>query len=125
MVVNAVVDENVIRRRVGSGRVMAEQLAHLVELASLPTITLRVVPLSAGVYPGCESAGFSMLGLGEQETARESACYLEGMVGTIWAERVSDLALVADVFVHVESLALSAEQSRELIAGAADAFAVG
>ena len=122
LIVNAVVDENVLRRRVGSRRVMAEQLSHLLDLASLPNITLRVVPLAVGVYPGCESAGFSMLGLGEAEALRESACYLEGMVGTVWAERASDLVLVADVFAHVESLALGVEQSRELVADIANSL---
>jgi transcriptional regulator with XRE-family HTH domain len=116
LVINAVIDENVIHRLVGSDRIMAEQLSHLLEVSGQPNVTLRVVPLSNGLYPGCESAGFSMLGLGQAGTTREYACYLEGLVASVWAERATDLATVSNVFAYVETIALDPQESHELIA---------
>ncbi|MFE0451296.1 helix-turn-helix domain-containing protein [Streptomyces sp. NPDC058914] len=41
----AVVDESVLLRVLGGREVMREQLAHLVELAQMPHVTLQIVPL--------------------------------------------------------------------------------
>lgn len=47
-----VLDESVLLRVTGSRQVMAEQLAHLVELAEQPNIHLRILPMSEGVQVG-------------------------------------------------------------------------
>ncbi|MCA1192956.1 helix-turn-helix transcriptional regulator [Saccharopolyspora sp. 6V] len=48
----ALIDEVVLLRPVGPHDVMAEQLRHLVEMASLPNVTIQVLPL--GVHPGID-----------------------------------------------------------------------
>ncbi|MFE3181811.1 helix-turn-helix domain-containing protein [Streptomyces violascens] len=50
---NFILDESVIRRPVNSRSVMRGQLQHLLEMAQEPKITLRVLPLSVGMYPKC------------------------------------------------------------------------
>lgn len=47
----AVLDESVLHRVVGSPGVMLGQLKRLVEMAQLPSVTIRVVPYDAGVVP--------------------------------------------------------------------------
>jgi transcriptional regulator with XRE-family HTH domain len=47
-----ILDQGVIEQPVGAPEVMREQLAHLIELAQLPSITIRVVPRSVGAHPG-------------------------------------------------------------------------
>ena len=47
----AVVDESVLHRVVGSRAVMRAQLERLLELAELPKVTLRVIPYDAGALP--------------------------------------------------------------------------
>ncbi|MFJ8468876.1 helix-turn-helix domain-containing protein [Streptomyces swartbergensis] len=42
----AVIDESVLLRVLGSTAVMREQLAHLVEMAERPNVTLQIVPLN-------------------------------------------------------------------------------
>jgi transcriptional regulator with XRE-family HTH domain len=42
----AVIDESVLLRVLGSTEVMGEQLAHLVEMAERPNVTLQIVPLN-------------------------------------------------------------------------------
>ncbi|MFL1427951.1 MULTISPECIES: helix-turn-helix domain-containing protein [unclassified Nocardiopsis] len=49
-VIRSVLDEAVLRRRVGSDEVMRDQLTHLVASAELPTVALRVLPFSAGAH---------------------------------------------------------------------------
>ncbi|MEV4722201.1 helix-turn-helix domain-containing protein [Micromonospora humida] len=51
-----VLDEAVLRRACGGPAVMAEQLGHLIACAEQPHIQLRVVPMSAGMYPGLAGA---------------------------------------------------------------------
>lgn len=45
-------DESALRRCVGSPAVMRRQLRHLAELADRPSITLEVIPFTAGVRNG-------------------------------------------------------------------------
>lgn len=48
----AIVDERVITQSVGSAEVMRAQLAHVIDLARLPHISVRVVPQSVGAHVG-------------------------------------------------------------------------
>jgi transcriptional regulator with XRE-family HTH domain len=50
-----VLDEAMLHRRVGSPSTMTHQLRHLLELSSLPHITIRVVPFARGGYLSCGS----------------------------------------------------------------------
>lgn len=48
----ALIGEAAIRDRVGSPEVMADQLRHLVEMATQPNITVQIVPSGIGWHPG-------------------------------------------------------------------------
>jgi transcriptional regulator with XRE-family HTH domain len=69
-----VVDEAVIRREIGGQRVMRHQLERLQEALEQPNISLRVVPFSAGLYPGRSSA-FAILGFADP--TEDDVLYLE------------------------------------------------
>ncbi|MGO8888318.1 MAG: Scr1 family TA system antitoxin-like transcriptional regulator [Streptosporangiaceae bacterium] len=43
----AVIDEGVLRRRIGSAKVMQDQLIHLAERTERPTIKIHVIPAEA------------------------------------------------------------------------------
>jgi transcriptional regulator with XRE-family HTH domain len=45
-----VLDESVLRRRIGSTVIMAEQLEHLTTMAAQPNVTLQVLPFEKGYY---------------------------------------------------------------------------
>jgi len=47
----AVLDESVLHRVVGSPAVMLAQLRRLLEISQLPSVTIRVVPYDAGTVP--------------------------------------------------------------------------
>jgi hypothetical protein len=52
----AILDESILDLPVGGRDVMCEQLAHLMELAQQPNISIRVVPKAAGAHPGREGS---------------------------------------------------------------------
>src|SRR5207244_2413503 len=46
-----VVDEGALRRHVGTRQVVREQLRFLIEMADHPTVTLQIMPFTAGTHP--------------------------------------------------------------------------
>jgi len=121
----AIIDENVVRRCVGSREIMMAQLEHLIEMSYKPNITLRVIPTSFGIYPGCQSSGFALLEYDHShgKPVREEVCYVEGFVKALWAENIAARLRVAHVFSCLESIALNADESRATIAAAQHGFA--
>ena len=112
---HAIVDENVLRRRIGGDEVMSRQLRQIREVSRLRNVTLQVVPISRGAYPGIESAGFSILDFAPGVHSQDYVCFLEGIVGVVWAEREAERLRVVRVFQYMEQLALSPKESRELL----------
>jgi transcriptional regulator with XRE-family HTH domain len=55
-----VLDEAVLRRRVGGQATMRAQLAHFLEVTTLPNVFVQVVPFDAGEYPGLDG-GLTLL----------------------------------------------------------------
>ena len=48
----AVIDEGVLRRRIGGAKVMQDQLVHLAEMTERPTIKVHVIPAEVGAHIG-------------------------------------------------------------------------
>jgi transcriptional regulator with XRE-family HTH domain len=81
----AVIDESALRRRIGSAKVMHDQLVHLAEISGRPMIKVHVVPAEVGAHIGLLGA-FAIAGFAddapgivyfespdEGETSRDSA----------------------------------------------------
>lgn len=49
-----VLDEPVVRRRVGSEEVMRGQLQRMITVATMPTVTIEIYPYRAGLQPGMQ-----------------------------------------------------------------------
>lgn len=47
-----ILDEGVLHRRIGSGKIMQDQLAHLAGMSGRPNITIQVVPGEVGAHVG-------------------------------------------------------------------------
>ena len=88
---SAVIDESVLLRKVGSREVMSAQLRHLAEMAQLPNVDLRVLPLQSETSLRAE--GFVVFGFRpEHETSKlgnvvstegaENSLYIEGETDT-------------------------------------------
>lgn len=115
LVFHAMLDENVLRRPVGEGSVMHDQLEHLLEVSELPNVRLQVMPVSVGLYPGSEASGFTLLEFPPGETMPDSVCYVEGILGCFWAEREADLIRISHVYDYLQETALDPASTRDLI----------
>jgi transcriptional regulator with XRE-family HTH domain len=111
----AIFDEAVLHRVVGGPSVMAGQLNRLIEVASQPHVTIKVIPYSAGAHPAMDNM-FNILDFGD---IAPSVVYVEGLMGWIYIERPQEIARYRQVFEQVNTLASSPQESIELIADTA------
>ena len=112
---SAVIDEAVLLRKVGSREVMFEQLRHLAEMAELPNVELRVLPLQSETSLRADS--FVVFGFSRSMRRASSATSSAPKVSTdtfTSKERPIHMrsASFFDAFV---AASLSPEASRELI----------
>jgi transcriptional regulator with XRE-family HTH domain len=113
----AVLDEAVVQRVVGGPEVMREQLKRLLHVASLPHVTLQVVPFSAGAHAGME-APFLILGFPEQ--ADPDVVYVEYSTSGVYLEQPADVHRYSMIFDHLRAAALKPDDTVELLDRAAD-----
>jgi hypothetical protein len=110
----ALVDESALHRPVGGSHVMRHQLKKIVEIAStVENITLHVVPLRVGVYPGLDGT-FTLL---EFEADRPATVYVENAIGAFYLEQPAIVRRFEDVLDYVlhPDRALDPKSSLELI----------
>ncbi|MFC4856157.1 helix-turn-helix domain-containing protein [Actinophytocola glycyrrhizae] len=113
----AVLDEAVLHRVVGGPEAMREQLKKLVELASLPHVTLQVVPFSAGSHAGMEGP-FLILGFPEQ--ADPDVVYVENTTSGVYLEQPEDVHRYTLMFDHLRAAALKPDDTVEMVDRTAD-----
>ncbi|MEV0940358.1 helix-turn-helix transcriptional regulator [Micromonospora wenchangensis] len=114
----AVIDEYVLRRRIGESEVMREQLHHLVKLGSaLPRVRIQVVPQTAGAYPGINGP-FVIATSGQGE----DVVYQEGQLHGQVIDRSDFLRQMVEVWESIRGEALSQQQSLELMAEMAETW---
>ncbi len=108
----AVVDEAALHRAIGTPKMHAAQLRHLITAAGLETVTLQVLPASVGVHAALASP-FTVLrfdGLGEPDIG-----YVEHTLGALLVEKEADVDRARLLFDRLRSDALSPADSVDLI----------
>lgn len=116
----AVIDEAVLCRPVGGPKAMAAQLAQLIELASLPHVTLQVIPLDSGAHAGMEGP-FVILGFPEQ--ADPDVVYVENTNIGVYMEEPPEILEYTLKFDHLRASALGPDATLEKISEAATRYA--
>jgi len=116
---SVVLDESALRRMVASESVMRGQLQHLVDVAQLPNVTLRVMPLER-LYP-IVTGSFVLLRFSEaHDTRLPDVVYVEGLIGNLYFEDEVETYLYNIAFEYLIDSALGTAESIELIARTAD-----
>jgi Domain of unknown function (DUF5753)/Helix-turn-helix domain len=84
----AVIDEAVIRRRVGTSEVMREQVESLIEASRLPHVRLQVIPFGAGGHApaGCPFAILRFPGRGLPDVV-----YVEQLTSALYLDKPADV----------------------------------
>lgn len=110
--ISAIIDEAALHRMVGGRPVMSAQLARLIEVADLPDVTMRIIPYDVGAHAAMDST-FRIL---EFDSVTPAVVYVEGLVGFIYLDRPQDVGRYEEVFERLSDIALSPQDSIELIA---------
>ena len=112
---SVVIDQSVLLRKVGSREVMAEQLRHLAEMARLPNVDLRILPLERETSLMADS--FVVFGFSpEHETSKlGDVVTTESAEIHLSIEGESDTYIFRLFFDAFVAASLSPDDSRELI----------
>lgn len=105
------VDEMALRRVLGSHRVMARQLRHLVDAAERPNVVLRVVPLAVGAHTGLDGS-FALFDF----PRNRSVVYLDHKITGLFLEEAPQVAYFRREADRLTEVALSPVDSIEFVA---------
>jgi transcriptional regulator with XRE-family HTH domain len=110
----AIISESVLRRRIGEGALMRDQLTHILNLAeSLPNLRVQVLPFGAGYHPGMEGK-FAVFHFPQAATVR-SIIYLESLTDA-WVSRQEDtVTRYSEAFTDLQALAPGPKESLGMI----------
>ncbi len=123
---HVVLNEAVLRRPVGGAAIMAGQLARLAKVATLPHVSLRVLPFSAGVHAGFLSRPFVLLefpSYGNGRASEPPTVYVEGYTGALYLDKQSEIERYARAFAAIQDSALDTATSSAVIADVAGELA--
>jgi hypothetical protein len=109
----AVVDESVLHRVVGSPAIMRAQLERLLLLADLPNVTLRVSPYAAGALPAGNNK-FIILKFAQPNVP--DVVFIEGLTRDEYLEDPHEVEVYNVTFRTLVNLAASPDATREMIA---------
>lgn len=103
----ALIDEAAFHKLVGGKEVMIGQIRHLIGMAARPSITVQVIPNSAGAHAAL-LGGFTILDFPDDP----SLVFLETPIGDgLWLEKAEQYQRYGLMFSHVMAAALSPQAS--------------
>lgn len=115
--VSVVLSETVLRRPVGGSAVMRGQLQALTTATNRPNISVRVLPISVGIYPGLGGGSFTVFGF--PRAIDLDVVYLETVAGGMYVEEIEQVKRCSLQFDRIAASALSDEESTAFIAALA------
>jgi hypothetical protein len=107
-------EETVLRYRIGGAEVMAAQLAHLAEVAALPAVTLGVIPFTRPERPVWPLEQFTVFD--------DERVHVELLSAHVTVTAPSEITLYVRAFERLARLAVYGEAVGELIADATTAL---
>jgi uncharacterized protein DUF5753 len=118
----AVLDESVVSRPVGGAEVMRAQWQHLIDLAdrSNSTLTLQILPFSAGAHPGMNGP-FVIVTF--NSPTDPPMVYLETATDGLYLDEPVDVDRYTLMFNHLVARALGPDESRAKISALAERMA--
>jgi hypothetical protein len=115
-----VLDESVLRRRIGGTAVTLAQIERLLQASEEAHTQIQVLPFAAGAHAGLYGA-FVILDFPPfpepypTTAADDRIVYVDTLLGALYHEVDAEVAAYFAVFEHVRAEALSTELSRELL----------
>ncbi|EKX63927.1 XRE family transcriptional regulator [Streptomyces ipomoeae] len=112
-----IIDEAVVRRTVGSRKVMQEQIRHLLRLMDEPHITFQVIPFDKGAHPGMDG-GFAHMDFPDPDDPE--LVYLSNATGEIFLESEDELRRYKSKFEYLQAVALGPNDTADLLSKLAE-----
>jgi Domain of unknown function (DUF5753)/Helix-turn-helix domain len=109
----SVMDEAALRRSVGGRAVMRAQLERLAEVASLPQVTIQVVPFGGG---GHAAAGGSFTILRFAEPELPDVVYIEQLTSALYLDGREDVDHYREVMNELSTQALTPDRTARFLA---------
>ncbi|MFC4032120.1 helix-turn-helix domain-containing protein [Streptomyces polygonati] len=119
--IGVVLNEAVIRRPIGNEQIMADQLAHLLDVGELPNLAVRVMPFVRGMHYGVMSGPFVMLEFpinGTGMPTEPTTIYIEGFAGALYLDKPHEVDRYEHAFNNIKGASLNEAASRKFIADA-------
>ena len=104
----SLIDESALRRAVGGGGLMREQLSKILEMAATSNVTMQVVPFEAGAHPGLDNT-FMLLEF--DSSVQSPVVFVENLAGNFYLERDAEIQRYREVLEHLRACALSPAKS--------------
>jgi transcriptional regulator with XRE-family HTH domain len=117
---HCIIDESVLNRQTGTPEVMAAQLDHLASVAAKPTVLIQVVPASGGVMHSASFGSFTLFTAADK--ARPYMACTEDLGSIHYQDSRHAIEAHTGLFDHLAAVALSPEQSAELILNQAERY---
>jgi transcriptional regulator with XRE-family HTH domain len=103
-----VIEETVLRRPIGGPDVMRGQIGHLIEIAERPSVTIQVLPFSAGWHP----AMYGMFNIYRfPEGAMPEVVYSESLTGAYYLNKPDETAKYSDALDQMTAQAATPDQT--------------
>ncbi|MFF3764411.1 helix-turn-helix domain-containing protein [Streptomyces sp. NPDC001922] len=107
----AVIHEAALRMQFGGPAVTKAQLRHILEMSERDCVTIRVIPFTAGAYPGSGQTIFYSHGPVQQLDTVQ----LDQSHGTVLLDAEAQLAKYRTLLHRMEAVALTLDESRKFI----------
>lgn len=110
---SVVLDEGAFSRSVGGAEVMRQQIDHIVEIARLPNVRVRLLPFRSGAHPAQGAGPFTILSLPHDVS---DVVYMDLLaVGQLFLEDRSDLSRCRRVFAALIGRSMDEAASQEAL----------
>jgi transcriptional regulator with XRE-family HTH domain len=114
----AVIDEAALRRPIGGAGVMRGQVEHLLEMGSLPSVTLQVMPFEHGGH-AAEGGAFTILRYPESDLP--DVVYVEQLTGALYLDKPIDVEAYMEVMERLAMEAATPGKTLQLLREMVDA----
>ncbi|GGP59878.1 helix-turn-helix domain-containing protein [Saccharothrix coeruleofusca] len=111
--VRVVLGEAALHRLPADHRAAAEQLEHLLEAGTWPTVEVRVLPFSLGLHP-MVGVGFTVLRVRDPEVHR---VYIDGATTATYLHEPAEIAVYQTRFERLWTMACAPDESATIVSG--------
>lgn len=117
---DVILSEAVLRRPLRDRSAMVRQLESLVVSSRQHNISIRVLPLDAGLVRWAQAGTFTMLDFpSEVREPEPTTIYMDGPCGAVYLDKTHEIEIYEDAWRSLGERALTIDESRELIAAIA------